>query len=174
MQDRSVIEWGNYKADTWNGIDSLQNKVFQEFLRDIKNSPHLFEQHNLYLAGGILENWTTWDVDFAITGPYSPSRILPAMTWITHLGFKYGVYPDVVYIDELFDLHEWQQKTNRDFTEKWVYLLSDTFIKDGEKKDMSGGEWIDGLYRVLYTFPYSKNYDAILNGHHYKKAIKIF
>ena len=96
------------------------------------------------------------------------------MTWITYLGFKHGIYPDVVYVDELFDLHEWQKDSNRTSVKKWVYFLSDSFVRNGVKKDMSGGEWYDGLYRSLLTFPYPRNTEAIEKGHLYKKALKVF
>lgn len=174
MQDNSVIEFGKYKSDTWYGIDSFENERFQTFLEEVKSKPELFDQHELYLTGGILEDWITWDVDLAITGPYIPSKILSAMTWITLLGFKHGIYPDVVYVDELFDLHEWQKDSSGASVEKWVYQLDSTFIKDGIEKDMGEGQWRDGLYRRWLTFPYQKNYEAILDGHLYKKALKIF
>lgn len=174
MQDNAVIEFGKYKSDTWYGIDTFENERFQAFLEEVKSKPELFDQHELYLTGGILEDWITWDVDLAITGPYIPSKILSAMTWITHLGFKHGIYPDVVYVDELFDLHEWQKDSSEASVEKWVYILSDSFVRDGVKKDMSGGEWQDGLYRNRLTFPYQNNIDAIAEGHLYKKALRVF
>lgn len=70
MQDNSVIEFGKYKSDSWNGIDSFENEIFQTFLQEVKSKPELFDQHELYLTGGVLEDWITWDVDLAITGPY--------------------------------------------------------------------------------------------------------
>lgn len=190
--DNSLIEWAGYKSVDWVGIDKLENPYFQEYLNEVKTKPELFQKFNLYLTGSILEDWTSWDADWVLTGPYFPAKIKRALDWITELGFKYGVYPDAVYVKEIFDLSEWQKTPNIQqiskmhtaagrnhvpsfLTEqKWVYQLDNTFIKDGIEKDMGDGQWHDGLYRRWLTFPYQKNYDAILDGHLYKKALKIF
>jgi len=190
-KDNSLIEYGGYKSDVWYGIDSFENEKFQDFLKEIKSKPYLFSEHGLYLAGSILEDWISWDADFVITGPYIPSNIRSAMTWITHLGFKHGIYPDVVYLDELFDLYEWQQNPqiqgyykmhNKNpnppewaSTKKTIYHFSNTFIKNGDSKHLSeDGKWKDGMWSREVVFPYTKNYEAVANGHLYKKAIKIF
>lgn len=191
MQDSSLIEWGSYKSEgPWFGYTSFDDKRFQAFFKDVKSKPELFDKHSLYLTGSIFEDWVSWDVDFVITGPYIPSKILPAMDWITKLGFEHGIYPDAVYVEEFFDLHEWQQNPmiQRFYSQdnksdilpdwarvkRWVYFFSDTFIKNGNKKNMSGGEWQDGMYRMLLSMPYTKNYKKVAEGHRYKKALKVF
>jgi len=176
QENNSLIEYAGYKSNVWYGIDSFENEKFQDFLKEIKSKPHLFNDHGLYLTGSILEDWTSWDADFVITGPYIPSNIKSAMTWITHLGFKHGIYPDAVYVDELFDLHEWQQNPEIQVPiRKTVYHLSNIFIKDGNARSLNGsGIQKDGMWAREYTFPYTKNHEAAAKGHLYKKAIKIF
>ena len=50
-----------------------------------------------------------------------------------------------------------------------------TFIKNGDSKHLSeDGKWKDGMWSREVVFPYTKNYEAVANGHLYKKAIKIF
>ena len=179
MQDSSLteyngtIQFGEYTADRWFGVDDINSPIVQSVINKVKSKPELFEGFSLYIAGGILEGWLTWDIDWALVGPYKPSQIRRAMHWITAVGFEAGIYPDVTYAEELFDLHEWQR--TRECDDRYLYRTSNLFIKNGEMpKDLSDYEAIDGMYRMWYNCPFEKNINKDAEGHKYKKPLKIF
>jgi len=169
---KGAIQYGNYKNDTWLSVGGLHHPAFQTYLAEVKTRPELFEGFNLYVTGGLLEDWQSWDVDWVLTGPYQPERIKAVMEWITELGFKHLIYPDVHYTVEIFSLYDWQQ--NRQSHSDWLYQLSNVFIKDGVQKDMSFYEPIDGIFRHWCNYPFQKNIELDKIDYKYQKPIQIF
>lgn len=168
-----TIQYGDYINDTWHGFKDVYHTQVQDNIRIIKSKPELFDGLELYLTGGILEGWLTWDLDWTIVGPYQPEKIKAAMDWITQVGFELGIYPDVTYTEELFDLHEWQQ--TRQCDDRWLYRYSDLFIKEGQKTiDMSNYILAEaGLYKFWAECPFPKNIEMDQQGHRYKKPLKV-
>ena len=166
------IQYGEYKSDFWFGIDDFNHPLVQSVINRIKSRPELFEGFELYIVGGILEGWLTWDIDWALIGPYNPSKIRQALHWITAVGFDAHLYPDVSYSDQVFDLHRWQETGICE--DRYLYRTSNVFIKNGEMpKDLSDYEAIDGMYRKWQACPFDKNIEKDKAGHRYKKPVKI-
>lgn len=167
------ITYGPYTGDEWIAVGGWQNPIFQQNLKAVKSKPELFEGFNLYVIGGLLEDWQSWDVDWVLTGPYDPIRIKAALNWITECGFNHKIWPDATYVTEIFDIRAWQDG-EIESKEDWLYHLSNFFTKDGVQKDLSNYESIDGIYRNLNPYPFSKNIERHEQGYNYHHPIQIF
>lgn len=166
------IQYGFYSANEWFSVGGWNHPLFQANLREVKSKPELFEGFNLYITGGLLEDWQSWDVDWVLTGPYDPVRIKLALNWITKSGFENRLYPDVHYSKDIFSLYDWQNGGNG--YSDWLYELSNVFIKDGVQTDMSYCQEVDGLYRRWNNYPFEKNLKRHSEGYKYKKPVQIF
>ena len=166
------ITYGNYSNDTWYSVGGWNHPRFKAYLKEVKALPNLFEGFNLYVTGGLLEDWHSWDIDWVLTGPYEPEKIKMAMQWITMLGFKHKLYPDIHYSKEIFSLYDWQN--NGTEYSDWLYELSNVFIKNGLKSDTSFMEPIDGMYRRWNNYPFEKNIKKHTEGYKYSKPVQIF
>jgi hypothetical protein len=169
---KGQIQFGNYTGDTWYGISEYNHPLLLNNVWQVVSKPELFEGFELYIVGGILEGWLTWDIDWAVVGPYQPEKIKPILDWITEVGFKVGLYPDVTYAETLMDLHEWQKTGICE--DRWIWRNSNSFSKNGaQPKNLSNYEPIDGLWRYWQPCPFQKNLDMDAKGHKYKKPVKI-
>ena len=167
------IVYGKYSGNTWIAVDGFEDPIFQENLQSVKSKPELFEGFNLYVIGGLLEDWKSWDVDWVLTGPYDPTRIKAALDWITKCGFDHHIWPDASYLTEIFDIRAWQDG-EIESKEDWLYHLFNFFTKDGLQQDLSYFESIDGFYRNLNPFPTQKNLEKHEQGYKYHHPVQIF
>lgn len=167
------ITLGPYSADKWYGINDLNHPKNQIIIEQILMKPELLEGFEIYVVGGILEGWLTWDIDLAIIGPYEPKKIKKIMHHMCSIGFENGIYPDVTYADKVFDLHDWQKTGHCD--SRWLYRLSNYFSKDGEIFNMKNYQVTDeGLFKYFSMCPLPKNVEKDADGHKYKKPVRIF
>jgi hypothetical protein len=166
------IQYGRWKASTWYSVGGWNHPLFQKYLNEVKANSHLFEGFNLYITGGLLEDWQSWDIDWILTGPYDPSKIKPAMELITEVGFNLGLYPDVHYSRIIFSLYDWQ-RDGKSYSD-WVYELSNVFIKDGVQTDMSFCHPVDGMFKRWNNYPFQKNLERHNSGYKYHQPVQIF
>jgi len=178
MKQVTFITWeGNisidkYSGDVWHAFKDINIPEVQANITEVISRPELFEGFELYIAGGAIEDWITWDIDWALIGPYDPVKIKIALDWITECGFKHGIYPDVVYTAELFDLHAWQRGS--ELKDRWVYRTHNTWSKLGSSQDMPSYKEVEnGLYRAFQKCPYKKNIERNAEGYKYHKPLKI-
>ena len=164
-----TIQYGKYIGHKWYGFTSHQHPLVQKCINSIQNSPENFEGYDLYLVGGILEGWLTWDLDFALHGPYDPPKIKKGLNWITEVCFDHHIYPDPIYQE----LSTWNPNTI-DYHERWGYNISNKFIKDGEEKDLSNYIKVEeGLYKHIELVPYEKQRIKLKEGYKYQIPIKL-
>jgi hypothetical protein len=170
---QGTLQFGEYKADYWFGADNINAPIVQNVINRVKSRPELFEGFELYIIGGILEGWLTWDIDWVLIGPYNPSKIKQALHWITAVGFDAGLYPDVTYTDKIFDVNDWQN--TKETQRLTIYRTSNLFIKNGiETKNLSHYFPKDGLYTYQETYPLKKQIERLEQGYKYQKPFKIF
>lgn len=166
------IQFGDRIREIWYGFDDFNHEKVQANIAEVISKPHLFKGFDLYIMGGILEGWLTWDIDWFLVGPYMPDKIKEVFNWIEEVGFKHGIYPDNTYSKKLVSLNHWQN--TRKFEAGWHYKNSNLFIKEGKRANMSNYEKTDnGLYKRWTDAPFAKNIKMDKKGHKYKKPIKI-
>lgn len=169
---KGEIIYGPYTNDVWYSVGGWNHPRFQAYLNDVKGCYNLFRGLNLYVTGGLLEDWHSWDIDWVITGHYDPLKIQMAMHCIVDRGFHHKLYPDVHYSQRLYSNYDWQR--GGPGYEDWFYEISNTFIREGVKADMSFMEPVDGMYRRWLSMPGEKNLQKHKEGYKYKQPVQIF
>ena len=171
-----TIEVGKYSSDEWYGFYDRFHPKITENIKEILTKPKLFKDFELYVVGGILEDWLTWDMDLAIVGKYKPEKheqIIQALDWIMECGFKHKIYPDCTFSEKLFDLHKWQG-TGR-LAHRWIYRNTLEFTKNGKPKPLQHYLEVKpgGLYRHWMKCPYDKNEEKSKEGYKYSKPVRL-
>jgi len=167
------IQYGDHIANEWYSPGGPKHPLFQANLRAVKSKPELFEGYNLHITGGLLEDWHSWDVDWALTGPWDPTRIKDALEWIIECGYEHRLWPDATYSEEFFDINEYQMGKVEP-KQDWLYHTSNKFSKGGVAKNLDHYIEIDGLYRSICKYPFPKNLEKIDVGYKYQQPLKIF
>ena len=163
-----TIKYGDYVSHKWYGFNSKDHPIVQDFLNEVLSKPHLFKDYELYLTGGILEGWMTWDVDMCLCGPFHKKRIKEILNWIIGTGFRHHIYADVIFADYVYNVN------SLDVGRRWVYHISDFFEKNGEVKDYSNYKKVEeGLYINEQPIPYEKQLTKMKEGHIYKDPIRL-
>ena len=165
-----VIEYGEYSGDYWYGIggptNAIWRRVQERIIAEAEAGPF-----SVFVLGGLLEDWVTWDGDIFLIGPYQPKNIKRILDTIIRIGFEEHFYLDATYQDKLWPIHK---------SHKWikdepyhVSEISNHFSKDGKKKDTQDYEYRDGLYHRTQYLPYNKHWANKLKGYRYKKPIQL-
>lgn len=161
------ITYGIYKNSYWYGLYSINNPIYKWVIQRIKNETPNQDIFDICVSGGILENWFTWDVDLFLFGPYEPKKIRESLDTMVRIGFEEHLYIDVVWAEKLWPIHkpdEWEM-------EFYSYELSNEWARDGNYRDLSDRELVDGLYRRVTKFPFNKHIRNHEKGYRYKKPI---
>ena len=166
------IEYGKYSGTHWYGLQSEKNPIWKWIQhRIIKETPNQ-DIFDIYLSGGLIEEWITWDADIFIFGPYDPPKIYETLDTITRIGFEEHLWIDVAYQDRIWDIHN---------SDNWIRdeqfgecRLSNHWSKNG-KVDTSlyKYEYRHGLYQKVKVLPFPKHWDNLEKGYTYKSPIKL-
>ena len=88
-------QYGIYKWN-WDRERPTQEK-FDAWKQDFLSLPNI-EKYEVWLSGGFLQNWKTWDIDITLLGPCLPELIQPLLYTGTDLGIKkYNMFVDITY-----------------------------------------------------------------------------
>ena len=90
-----MVQYGEYTAEEILPIDGIKDPRFQLWLRQIIELD--WEDYELYIYGGILENRRTADLDGCIIGAPDPLKIEYLLSNIVRISFALGIYPDIQY-----------------------------------------------------------------------------
>lgn len=162
---KKLVKYGDYSQDTWNGIIGLEDPIFKSWFEKIKP---IVEGYELWIYGGILEDWLTYDIDATLIGPKDPIRVNQILNDIARISFEYGIYPDIKYsIDgKIFNWSHWE--LTGEYTEiTYAYYKPEMWING---KHINWGEHRDGLWVGTRVWPMKKQ---IHKEHIYKDPIQI-
>jgi hypothetical protein len=169
------IRYGDFYGKNWFGVGGIQHPVAKNIIKKIKSdlSNFLDKRYQLWLMGGILEDWITWDLDMVIIGPYEPLKIKTALTMAIKTGFNNHLFVDINYKEKLWrnDLY------TAGLCEPGYYLqyeYSSYFEKDSIVKTMDGYEACDGLYKLNKFNPAKKLVEAKNKGYIYQAPVQLF
>tara|TARA_R110002012_G_scaffold158428_2_gene319840 strand:+ start:2916 stop:3503 length:588 start_codon:yes stop_codon:yes gene_type:complete len=93
-----TVSYGKFTEKNWLAIGGIRHPLFQSFVRELKNLQKQnkinFKNYKLYVCGGVLEDWVSWDVDFILVG--KPSLMAYKILYnIKKLAFELKFYIDV-------------------------------------------------------------------------------
>lgn len=101
-----MTEYGDYKCEKFKQLDGINDPLFVEWLRQIKELD--WDGYQLWIYGGILE-WPTYDIDGSVLGGRDSARINYLLDNIVRISFALDINPDIKYsFNGLYDpnLHE--------------------------------------------------------------------
>lgn len=166
-----TIQLDRFSAKNWFGIGGPKHPIFRTLVNRINAEvPHLNE-FNLFVIGGLLEDWLSWDVDLALIGEYQPEKIKVIFEKICEIAFDLHIFVDTHYQPKLWRVDKYSKgQVPAEDIECWH--LSDTFTKDGNST-IYNCEYVDGLYKTTIKYPLQKHVDKINEGYVYHRPIKI-
>ena len=162
--NKSII-YGDYQCSQWNGVIGLNDPLFKVWLEAIK--PHL-DGYELWIYGGVIEEWLSFDIDATIIGPNNPQHINWMLSNIARVSFEYGIFPDIKYsIDnKIFKWSQWVA-TRESVTCKYAYYRPSMIVNG---KLIEWGTLENDLWVSTRVWPMRK---AIGKDHIYKDPIQI-
>ena len=169
---KGVIEYGPYSSRYWYGLASEKVLYGNGYNIESKETPNQ-DIFDIYVLGGLLEEWITWDGDIFLSGPYVLDKISETIHTIVKIGFEERFYLDVTYQNKMWPIHkpnEWVRDEQYGVCE-----ISNHFInkETGVTSNPDIYEYKDGLYQRVQILPYKKHWDNHSTGYTYKEPIKI-
>ena len=167
------IDYHNYTEDSWVAIDNVDHPLFKIMIKKIKQSLPEYNDYKIYVVGGLLEDWLSWDVDFVVCGKYDQKEIYYVLDTIVRVGFSLNIFCDVHYIKEdiPWDINNWDGINYKQYD---IYHISNKFIKEGvpSKADLSySPEGI--LFKLKWSLPLGKQVDKYKQGYKYSPPLRV-
>ena len=143
-----MVIYGDYKSEEILPINGIKDPRFQLWLRQIIELD--WEDYQLYIYGGILENRTTADLDGCIIGAPDPLKIEYLLSNIVKISLALGIWPDIQYnmTGELYD-----PLLDKEKTITYAYYRPHLNYKGLE---VNRGELKDGFYQKQLKWPQNK------------------
>ena len=156
----NMIYYGNHQCEEFKPLNGIKDPLFLEWLDRIKEID--FMGYELWIYGGILEGWETYDIDGTILGRRHESKINNLLDHIVRISFELGVFPDIKWSeDPLYD-------PNKDIVRccNYAYYRGE-MMRHGEFVKWT--EFEDGLYERGKCWPMKKRRED----HVYKSPIRL-
>ena len=166
-----TIEYYKYKKHGWTAIGGVEHPLYKQLIDNIESRlPAYHTKYEIFIVGGLLQDWLSWDIDFVITGGdvKNNREIHTIMDTIIKCGFDMAMYCDVCYTRKLWDPTVDEVTYSMD---KELLSITDKFIRNGEKTDLSHYIPEGNLFKRTDTFPPYKYSEM---EYKYVKPIKLF
>ena len=166
----SKTTWGPYTNELWCSPGGLNNPKVQLIIGTIRQNAHLFEGRPVYIGGGLMQPWHSWDIDLYIEGGWSPGA-KQMLEWCVSLGFQHQIFLDVKLVTKFADVRVWQD------TRK-VETFS-TLVFSNHFRSVTGNNSLADYvpYRDCYiteqSIPFKKNITMDSLGFQYQYGIQI-
>ena len=187
------LKIGEHVGNKWYGIGGIKNPIFELLIARIRDEVRFLDEYELFVHGGILEDWLTYDADFFLTGPYDPGKIKSILKHIIKIGFEEKLLCDIsfqqggwhIYYNnkeipgECYLTHKMDadiEMRSRGLATEYLYAYED-FIVNGRLTESKFYELPNGLFRRDMTVRsedgQQKHRDRIASGYKYKWPIKV-
>jgi hypothetical protein len=165
------LQYGEFIGNSWLGIGGPEHPVIKKIITEIQNILDI-NHFDVFIIGGILEDWITWDLDVVITGEFKSYKLKKILGEIVKIGFENQFYIDVVYKENIWRVDK-MTKESSNIERNCIWEYSNVFRRNDE--------WIkkyifyldEGLYRRLYYLPQFKHIKMINQGYRYKEPLQI-
>jgi hypothetical protein len=169
-----TVEYYKYKKQGWIGIGGIEHPLYKQLIDNIESRlPEYYKKYDIWVVGGLLQDWLSWDIDLVITGGdiRNNREIHTIMDTIIKCGFDMGMYCDVCYTRKLWDPTVDEVTYSMD---KELLSITDKCIINGEKLDLSHYIPEGNLFKRTDTFPPDKYSNNSNREYKYVKPIKLF
>ena len=165
-----VVEYHTLKADGWFGIGGPSHPLFKTLINRTLSESKYISEYKLYVVGGLLEEWISWDVDLAIIGDYNPVKIKEIFETIINISFELRVFTDLHYQRKLWPVHLYLKYGGYEEDHE-CWRLSNNFKNNGKPQDLSNLKSIDGLYVHTIHYPFEKHIQRKQDGYIHKEPL---
>jgi|TARA_B110000967_G_C18591545_1_gene414701 hypothetical protein len=169
-----TVEYYKYKKQGWIGIGGIEHPLYKQLIDNIESRlPEYHKKYDIWVVGGLLQDWLSWDIDLVITGGdiRNNREIHTIMDTIIKCGFDMAMYCDVCYTRKLWDPTVDEVTYSMD---KELLSITDKCIINGEKLDLSHYIPEGDLFKRTDTFPPDKYSNNSNREYKYVKPIKLF
>lgn len=156
------LKYGPFSGAMWFAIGGYKHPLFKAIVREIwamhKANQYNIQDYELYVCGGLLEDWVSWDIDMVLVGPKSLDAY-NIMYKIKKLGFVYRVYIDINLQQTSEGVFLNCGGINSDTEDIYIdaYEIANVFAKDGSKNLYQWPQDDFGLYKRELRHPFAKN-----------------
>lgn len=165
------LQYGEFVGNYWLGIGGPEHPIIKKIIYEIQSLPNI-DDFDVFITGGILEDWVTWDLDVVVTGNFNPIKLRSILREIVKIGFNNQVYIDVVFKKQLWRV-DLTTSDNPNKEISWIWEYSNIF-KENNVSTKNFRFYLDeGLFRRLYYVPQPKHFEKIKQGYRYKKPVQI-
>ena len=165
------LQYGEFIGESWLGLGGPEHPVMKKIISEIQQIPNI-DHFDVFILGGILEDWITWDLDLVVTGELKHNYLQRILRDIAKIGFDNKFYIDAVFKEKLWRIDLMTLDNTMD-VEGWVWEYSN-FIKKNDKLIQKFKYYPqDGLFKRYYYLPFPKHIEKLEQGYRYKKPVQI-
>lgn len=165
------LQLGEFIESQWIGVGGPEHPVIKKIIREIQEIPKI-DEFNVYILGGILEDWVTFDLDVVLTGELKPNYLQRILREIVKIGFDNHFYIDVVFKEKLWRI-DLMTPENHQEEQGWVWEYSSLFKRNDELIQKFRYYPENGIFKRYYWLPFPKHIEKINSGYRYKKPVQI-
>jgi hypothetical protein len=165
-----TVEYHNLKQSGWFGIGGPDHPLFKTLVSRTLSESKYISEYKLYVIGGLLEEWVSWDIDLAIIGEYDPIKIKEIFETIMRLSFELRIFTDLHYQRKLWPVHLYSKYGGYE-EEHECYRLSNNFKNNENPQDLSDLKYVDGLYVHTIKYPFEKHIQRRSDGYIHKEPL---
>ena len=187
------LRWGDNVGTKFYGIGGIKNPIFQLIVARIIDEVEFLDEFELFVHGGILEDWLTYDADLFLTGPYEPEKIKSILKHIIKIGFEESMLCDISFQQggwhkhydgkeipgECYLKHKMDtdvEMRSKGLATELLYCYDKLFVQ-GKLSEGKFLELPNGLFRRDLSVRNQKNqqkhHDRMATGYKYKWPIKL-
>ena len=160
------VHYGMYHNNKWQGLIGVTDPLFIKWCQVIKP---LLLNYELWIYGGILEGWETFDIDGSLIGPHNPKVINQILENVIGASYELQIFPDIKYAfdGKLFNWSDYMASGKR-LTIKYAHYQPEITINDTV---ISYGTFENDLWVAERTWPLNK---TIKKNHNFSDCLKLF
>ena len=166
----SPSSWGPYHNETWCSPGGINHPKVQLIIGTIRQNAHLFEGRSVFIGGGLLQPWHSWDIDLYIEGGWTPGS-KQMSEWCVSLGFQHQLFMDVKLVSKFADVRVWQDTRK---VETFTTLVFSNQFKNREGfNSLQKYTPYKDMFATQQTIPFEKNITMDKLGFVYEYGIQI-
>jgi len=141
-----IYQIGDIKTD-WSNFKRPTQELFESWKEEFLKLPNV-NNYNVWLCGGFLQDWETFDVDIILTNKPNYSELKELLVQGFKLGIKHNVLIDIAYCD-IEPTHFFKGEVNR-------IVYGKEIIKGDEVLDSLSDCVYEDLYKYKRLYPTKK------------------
>jgi hypothetical protein len=166
----SPATWGPYYNETWCSPGGINNAKVQLIIGTIRQNAHLFEGRPVFIGGGLLQPWHSWDIDLYIEGGWTAGS-KQMLEWCVNLGFQHQIFIDAKLVSKFADVRVWQDTRKVEtFT---TLVFSNKFKSKTGINSLKQYTPYRDVFATQQTIPFEKNVTMDELGFVYEYGVQI-